>query len=70
MANMTKEQIRALGSAELRAIVRSTVSTSSSRYSMELLWARDEIDRRNRLRNAIKDAIVKCGGYITAPTRE
>ena len=66
MANMTKEQIRALGSAELRAIVRSTVFTSSSNYWMERLWARDEIARRDRLRNGIKTAIVACGGYVTA----
>ena len=64
MANMTKEQIQALGSAELRAIVRSTSSTGGN--WMELLWARDEIARRNRLRNGIKTAIVACGGYVTA----
>lgn len=66
MAPMTKEQIQTLSAAELLAIVRSTVSTSCSSYWQETVWARDEIARRNRLRNEVKNAIVKAGGYITA----
>lgn len=68
MATWTKEQIQTLSAAELRAIARSTVSTSCSSYWQEAVWARDEIARRNRLRNERlgKNAIVKASGYITA----
>lgn len=41
---MTKEQIEALSTKELQAIIASTASTG--RYWQQLLWARDEMQRR------------------------
>ena len=61
---MSEKIIITAGYGGPRAIVRSTSSTGGN--WMELLWARDEIARRDRLRNGIKTAIVACGGYVTA----
>ena len=49
---MTKEQIIGLDTKSLKAIVRSTNPCGS--FWLELIWARDELNRRKDLTNLLK----------------